>query len=225
MPKPRSWPNKPATECRRAVAAPAECACDPNAASALDPGAQRGAAALSYGGPLGHEPLREEVARFFARDQDPAIGADHFVLANGAAGAIDLACSALLDPDDVVVTEVPAFSGSLRTIRGHGARLVGVPMDAHGMCIDRLDATLGTARRSRHPGQDSLRVAHLSQSHRDHDAGRAPPRAAGGGRPPRGAAAGGHRVQRVVLRRPVAPDARRAGRRTLRDSPPAPSPR
>ena len=121
----------------------AECACDTDGAAVRDPGTQRGAAALSYGGPLGYEPLREEVARFFARDQEPAIGADHFVLANGAAGAIDLACSALLDPGDVVVTEVPAFSGSLRTIRGHGARLVGVPMDAQGMCVDRLDATLG----------------------------------------------------------------------------------
>ena len=114
----------------------------PNGTAALDPGAQRGAAALSYGGPHGYEPLREQVACFFARDQEPAIGADHFVLANGAAGAIDLACSALLDPGDVVVTEVPAFSGSLRTIRGHGARLVGVPMDAQGMCVDRLADTL-----------------------------------------------------------------------------------
>ena len=123
-------------------AEPAECG-DASSAAALDPGAQRGAAALSYGGALGLEALREEVARFFARDRAPAIGADHFVLANGAAGAIDLACSALLDPDDVVVTEVPAFSGSLRTIRGHGARLAGVPMDAHGMCVDHLDTTLG----------------------------------------------------------------------------------
>ena len=123
-------------------AGPAEW-CDANGVSALAAGARRGAAALSYGGPLGYEPLREQVARFFARDREPAVGADHFVLANGAAGAIDLACSALLDPDDVVVTEVPAFSGSLRTIRGHGARLVGVPMDAHGMCVDQLDATLG----------------------------------------------------------------------------------
>ena len=120
----------------------ADCAGGPGSASALDSGTLRGAAALSYGGPLGYEPLREEVARFFARDQEPAIGADHFVLANGAAGAIDLACSALIDPGDVVVTEVPAFSGSLRTIRGHGARLVGVPMDAQGMCVDRLADTL-----------------------------------------------------------------------------------
>lgn len=122
--------------------APAGGPGDPCGTLPFDRGAQRGAAALSYGGPHGFEPLRAEVARFFARDQDPAIGADHLVLANGAAGAIDLACSALLDPGDVVVTEAPAFSGSLRTIRGHGARLVGVPMDAQGVCVDQLDDTL-----------------------------------------------------------------------------------
>ena len=124
------------------AASSAECDCGPAGSAAADPGAQQGAAALSYGGPQGHEPLREQVARFFARDQQPAIDAEHFVLTNGAAGAIDLACSALLDPGDVVITEVPAFSGSLRTIRGHGARLVGVTMDADGMCVDQLDATL-----------------------------------------------------------------------------------
>ena len=123
-------------------AAPADCAAGPVAAPESDPGAAQGAAALSYGGPHGYEPLREQVALFFARDQHPAIDAEHFVLTNGAAGAIDLACSALLDPGDVVVTEVPAFSGSLRTIRGHGARLVGVTMDAQGMRVDQLDDTL-----------------------------------------------------------------------------------
>ena len=120
----------------------ADCPCDPAASADPDPGASLGAAALSYGGPHGYEPLREEVARFFARDQRPAVDAEHFVLTNGAAGAIDLAVSALLDPGDVVVTEVPAFSGSLRTLRGHGARLVGVTMDAQGMRVDQLDDTL-----------------------------------------------------------------------------------
>ena len=122
--------------------APADVPCDPAAAAEPASGAVQGAAALSYGGPQGYAPLREQVARFFARDQRPAIDAEHFVLTNGAAGAIDLACSALLDPGDVVITEVPAFSGSLRTIRGHGARLVGVAMDAQGMRVDRLDDTL-----------------------------------------------------------------------------------
>ena len=118
------------------------CDCDAGAAPAPDPGARQGAEALSYGGSQGYAPLREQAARFFARDQWPAVDAEHFVLANGAAGAIDLACSALLDPGDVVVTEAPAFSGTLRTIRGHGARLAGVTMDAHGMRVDQLDDTL-----------------------------------------------------------------------------------
>ena len=48
----------------------------------------------------------------------------------------------MLDRGDVVVTEVPAFSGSLRTFRGHQARLVGVPMDRHGIRLDALEATL-----------------------------------------------------------------------------------
>ncbi len=99
-------------------------------------------APLSYGGAFGYEALREEIARFFARDQTPAIGGDHFVLTNGAAGAIDLVCSAMLDRGDVVVSEVPAFSGSLRTFRGHQARVVGVPMDEHGMRMDALQDTL-----------------------------------------------------------------------------------
>ena len=129
-----------------AAAAPgpeeAACPCGPAAAPAPDAGALQAAAALSYGGAHGYDPLREQVAQYFARDQSPAIDADHFVLTNGAAGAIDLACSALLDPGDIVITEVPAFSGSLRTIRGHGARLVGVTMDAEGMRMDELEDTL-----------------------------------------------------------------------------------
>lgn len=112
-----------------------------------------GSAPLSYGGAYGYEPLREEIARFFARDHHPPIGADHFVLTNGAAGAIDLLCAALLDPGDVVVSEVPAFSGSLRTLRGHGARLVGVPMDRQGLRIDALRDTLRTLDRAGTPAK------------------------------------------------------------------------
>jgi 2-aminoadipate transaminase len=97
---------------------------------------------LSYGGASGSEPLRAEIGRFFARDYGSALGSERFLLTNGAAGAIELICSALLDPGDVVISEIPAFSGSLRTFRGYGARVVGVPMDQNGMEIDALEAAL-----------------------------------------------------------------------------------
>lgn len=99
-------------------------------------------APLVYGGPLGYEPLREEIGRYFSRDHTQPFGADAYVLTNGAAGAIDLVCAALLDPGDVVITEVPTFSGSLRTMRGHQAEIVGVRLDEEGIRLDELAATI-----------------------------------------------------------------------------------
>lgn len=99
-------------------------------------------APLVYGGGPGYEPLRIEIARFFARDQDPTPAADQFILTNGAAGAIDLVCATLLNPGDVVLSEVPTFTGSLRTMRGHQAEIVGVRMDADGIRLDDLEAAI-----------------------------------------------------------------------------------
>ncbi len=104
-------------------------------------------APLVYGGARGYEPLREAIARTFARDQSPIPGADQFLLTNGAAGAIDLVCAALLDPGDVVISEVPTFTGSLRTIRGHQAEIVGIHMDAEGIRLDDLEAAIARLRR------------------------------------------------------------------------------
>ena len=99
-------------------------------------------APLVYGGPHGFEPLRQLVGQFFSRDHPTTPGSDSFILTNGAAGAIDLICAALLDPGDVVITELPTFSGSLRTMRGNQAEIVGVRMDDDGLLIDEVEATI-----------------------------------------------------------------------------------
>ncbi len=103
---------------------------------------------LVYGGARGYEPLREEIGRFFGRDHATTPGADQFVLTNGAAGAIELVCAALLDPGDVVLTEVPTFTGSLRTMRGHQADIVGIHMDDEGIRLDELADAIGQLRRA-----------------------------------------------------------------------------
>ena len=69
------------------------------------------------------------------------------MLTNGAAGAIDLVCAALLDPGDVVISEVPTFTGSVRTMRGHGAEIVGIHMDGEGIRMDDLDVAVTRLRR------------------------------------------------------------------------------
>ena len=103
---------------------------------------------LRYGGALGAEPLRAQLAKRYGKLTGLELTAEHFMLTNGAAGAIASTCAALLDPGDVVVSEAPVFSGSLRTFRGHGAEIVAVGMDEEGLDVRQLEETLDNLERS-----------------------------------------------------------------------------
>ena len=97
---------------------------------------------LRYGGGIGYEPLREALAERYTRDRHVPVTADHFLLTNGSAGAIDLVCAAFLSPGDTVISEGPTFSGTLRTFRGHQANILTVPMDQDGIGTDELARVL-----------------------------------------------------------------------------------
>lgn len=101
-----------------------------------------GDAPLVYGGPQGFEPLRREIGAYFASRHPSQPGADWYLLTNGAAGAIESVCASFIDPGDVVITEIPTFAGSLRTMRGKQADVIGVGMDDEGIRLDELEATL-----------------------------------------------------------------------------------
>lgn len=99
-------------------------------------------APLRYGGALGFDPLRQLLADRYTRDRGYPVTKDHFLLTNGSAGAIDQVAAALLSPGDVVITEAPTFSGSVRTFRGHQADIVTVGMDDDGMLVDDLEGVI-----------------------------------------------------------------------------------
>jgi len=100
------------------------------------------AAALQYGGGYGFEGLRQVLAERAASSEGLEIVADWFVITSGSSQALQLVCSTLLDPGDMVLVERPSFSGSLWTIRTHEAQIVGIPVDAQGMQVEVLEATL-----------------------------------------------------------------------------------
>lgn len=96
-------------------------------------------APLRYGGALGYDPLRQLLAERYTRDRGFPVTKDHFLLTNGSAGAIDQVAAALVSPGDVIITEAPTFSGSVRTFRGHQAEIVTIGMDDDGMLVDDLE--------------------------------------------------------------------------------------
>jgi 2-aminoadipate transaminase len=94
---------------------------------AADPGQ-----ALQYGPTEGHRPLRAWVA-----DQlDAAV--EQVTITSGSQQAIDLVTRVLVDPGDAVVLADPGYVGALQTFRTHGARLVGIGSDRHGLRVDDL---------------------------------------------------------------------------------------
>jgi 2-aminoadipate transaminase len=112
---------------------------------ALSDGLRRwGPRSLGYGPVDGLEPFREALAQTIAR---PLLGPGEAVMVvSGATQGLALAARALIEPGDEVAVEAPTYFGMLQTFALAGARLVGVPVDRHGMRVDHLEAVLSQRR-------------------------------------------------------------------------------
>lgn len=105
--------------------------------------------ALTYygeGGPAemlyGHAGLRQAIAeRSAARDGRPLPLAG-VLLANGSTDGLALAVKAFLATGDGAVVESATYRHTRRFMEATGAEVRPTPMDEHGLCVDRLDATL-----------------------------------------------------------------------------------
>lgn len=104
--------------------------------------------ALTYGGALGFDGLREALAERQSRLDGVPLTLDNFIMSNGSSGAINNICDALLKPGDVVIVEAPSFSGSMRTIRGHLADIIAVGMDDQGIRVDLVAEQIEEAKRA-----------------------------------------------------------------------------
>ena len=92
-----------------------------------------GAQALTYGDPQGYKGLRELVCHKYGLFEGLKIAPDNLIISNGSGHALSLAFSAFVDVGDAILSEAPTFSGTLNTIRRHGARVLDVPVDAEGL--------------------------------------------------------------------------------------------
>src|SRR5688572_9152936 len=110
-----------------------------------------GPAAMTYGEPQGYKGFRELVCEKYELFESMKVEPDNILVANGSGHALSLAFSAFIDPGDAVISESPAFSGSLITLKRHGPQILDVPVDEEGIVTDavreRLLALRGDGRR------------------------------------------------------------------------------
>ena len=91
-----------------------------------------------YGHPAGHRALREAIARHVAISRGVDASPDNVTVTSGSQQAIDVTARVLLAPGDRVAVEDPGYQPPRRLFESLGARVYGVPVDAHGLVVDAL---------------------------------------------------------------------------------------
>lgn len=94
--------------------------------------------ALQYGPTRGHGPLLETLASMMATRQI-ATRPEELIVTSGSQQGVDLLARVLVDPGDVVLVELPTFTGGIAAFKNAGAVLAGVPLDADGIDPEALD--------------------------------------------------------------------------------------
>jgi 2-aminoadipate transaminase len=105
---------------------------------------------LQYAPRPGLPELREWVAQYLA-GEGIRVDADNILICNGAKQGIELAGKLFLDPGDAIVVTRPTYQSALGVFRGWEASFVEVGMDADGMIVDELAATLADRDRRGQP--------------------------------------------------------------------------
>ena len=99
-------------------------------------------AALQYGATEGYNPLREQLALFMAAKGVKNINAEGLIVTTGSQQALDLVAKTLLNPEDIALVEAPTFLATIQCFRLYGPKVLGVPIDANGVQVDKLEAMI-----------------------------------------------------------------------------------
>ena len=101
----------------------------------------QGNVALQYGVTEGYTPLRDWVINRLTK-QGIISEKDQTIIVSGGQQGIDLASKSLINPGDGVVCEEPSFIGGLNSFRSNNAKLYGVPVEADGLNMEKLEELL-----------------------------------------------------------------------------------
>src|SRR4029079_7129368 len=96
--------------------------------------------ALQYGATRGFRPLLEAIIGIMqGRGIAPSL--DRLLVTTGSQQGLDLVARVLLDPGDVALVELPAYTGAITAFRNVRAQMEGVPQEEDGIDLGALDAT------------------------------------------------------------------------------------
>ena len=93
---------------------------------------------LQYGPTRGFRPLLDLIAGIMHR-RGVTPGLDRLLVTTGSQQGLDLVARVLLDPGDVVLVELPTYTGAITAFRNVRAHMEGVPQAHDGIDLGALD--------------------------------------------------------------------------------------
>jgi DNA-binding transcriptional MocR family regulator len=96
---------------------------------------------LQYGATEGFQPLREAISGFMA-GKGCTVKPEGLIVTTGSQQALDLIGKTMISPGDKVIVEAPTFLATIQCFRLYGAHIIGAPIDADGVDVDKLEALI-----------------------------------------------------------------------------------
>jgi 2-aminoadipate transaminase len=93
---------------------------------------------LQYGPTRGYRRLLEVISEIMHRRHVPT-SMDRLLVTSGSQQGLDLVARVLLDPGDVVLVELPTYTGAITAFRNVQAQMVGVRQEADGIDLQDLE--------------------------------------------------------------------------------------
>ncbi|ADB29180.1 transcriptional regulator, GntR family with aminotransferase domain protein [Kribbella flavida DSM 17836] len=91
-----------------------------------------------YDDPAGLPELRSALAEHVGRVRGIACGPENLVITNGTVHGFRLLLSTTLRPGDRLAVEDPGYPNAVKAAEAHHLKVVDVPVDADGLCVDTL---------------------------------------------------------------------------------------
>jgi len=104
-----------------------------------------GAAAVDVCPVQGTPAVREVIAARM-HERGMAASPENVAVASGSQHGLDLVLRLLTEPGDTVLVEIPTYFGALQCFQAWGVRLIGVPVNAEGMDVERVEFLLARYR-------------------------------------------------------------------------------
>lgn len=101
---------------------------------------------LQYGTEQGDGTFRRDLANFLSAANAVQVDPELLFITSGASSALDLICMLLTRPGDVIFVEEPTYFLALRIFQDHGLKIVPLPMDQEGLCLEGLEERISKYR-------------------------------------------------------------------------------